>query len=131
MQTLESTIRQHLVQYLAGRLTLDAFTDWFVGISWEIGPNDGAEARELVYAIELALAETSGGYMTVEELDTELRAISQDVHLIFSAGADANTDTRVRIKAESGAETMSQGFRQSLRSWIPLPIGTRSAVVSW
>lgn len=130
MQTLESTIRQHLVQYLAGRLSLDDFTDWFIGISWEIDSYDGAEARELVYAIELALAETSGGYMTVEALDIELRAISQDVHLNFSVGTDADADIRVRIKAGSGARTMNHGFRQSLRSWIPLPIGTRSAVAS-
>ena len=77
MEPLETTIRRHLTRYLAGDTSLDAFIDWFVGVAWTIEESGGPEARELTYAIELALAEASSGLLTPQELRAELEALSR------------------------------------------------------
>ena len=75
MEALETTIRQHLVSYLAGEISPEDFTDWLVGMAWNIEHTGNASARELTYSIELALAEASSGLWTPDELHAELRAL--------------------------------------------------------
>ena len=77
MEPLETTIRRHLASFLAGDASLDAFVDWFVGVAWTIEETGSPEARELTYAIELALAEASSGLLTPQELRGQLQALSQ------------------------------------------------------
>lgn len=77
MELLETTIRRHLARYLAGDASLDAFVDWFVGVAWSIEETGSPEARELTYAIQLALAEASSGLLTPHELRGELEALSR------------------------------------------------------
>lgn len=81
MEPLESTIRRYLVDYLAGDTSLDAFVEWLVGIAWTIEETGDPAAQELVYSIQLALAEASSGLLTAKELRSELRALSQHVVL--------------------------------------------------
>ena len=76
MDPLETTIRRHLDRYLAGDAGLDAFVDWFVGVAWTIEEQGSPDARELTYAIQLALAEASSGLLTPIELRAELQALS-------------------------------------------------------
>jgi hypothetical protein len=79
MQDLETTIRRHLVNYLAGNSSLDEFTDWLVGATWNIEHAESTEARNLAYSIDLALAEASSGLLTLDELRTELSALVNQV----------------------------------------------------
>lgn len=81
MEHLETTIRRHLVSYLAGDVSLDEFTNWLVRATWNIENTGNASARELAYAVELTLAEYSSGLLTLEELRAELHALSQHLHL--------------------------------------------------
>jgi hypothetical protein len=81
MEHLETTIRRHLVSYLAGNVSLDELTNWLVRATWNIENSENAAARELAYAVELALAEYSSGLLTPDELRAELRALSQQLHL--------------------------------------------------
>jgi hypothetical protein len=76
MTALETSIRQQLKRHLAGELTLDEFTDWFVSASWGVDPHDDSGASHLTYAIELALAKRADDVLTADELTTTLRALS-------------------------------------------------------
>jgi hypothetical protein len=84
VENLETTIRRHLVRYLAGQMSLDDFTDWFVGATWNIQNRGDVGTKQLVYSIELALAEASSGLLTVDELRTELRSLLNEVPAIVT-----------------------------------------------
>ena len=81
MEGLEAAIRHQLGSYLSDRMSLDEFTAWLVGTTWNIESMGEPEASQLVYAIELALAEHTSGLLTLEELRAELRRLSQHVSL--------------------------------------------------
>lgn len=75
----EMTMRNHLADYLDGRLSLAEFTGWIAGAVWEVERYGEPDAATLGYAIELALAEKSSGMLNLQELDAELRnLVSQD-----------------------------------------------------
>jgi hypothetical protein len=78
LEPLESAIRNHLVAYLAGELSLDQFTDWFVGASWNIDRSESPNAYELAAGIELALAEASSDLLSPEDLREELLKLIAD-----------------------------------------------------
>ena len=76
---LESTMREHLESYLAGKETLGELTHWFVGATWDIEHDASEETRDLAYSVDLALIEASSGLLTLDELRAKLRDISQHV----------------------------------------------------
>ena len=76
MTERESAIRCQLGAYLSDAMSLDEFTAWLVGASWNIEQTGDIGASQLAYAIELALAEHSSGLLTLEEL----RRALQDLH---------------------------------------------------
>jgi hypothetical protein len=81
MENLETAIRNHLVSYVAGELSLEAFTSWLVSASWDIAGAGDEDAAQLAYSIELALAEHSSGLLTDDELRAELQRFSEHVRL--------------------------------------------------
>ena len=85
MKRLETTIRDQLISYLRGDLSLDEFTAWLVGATWNVENVGEAGASQLAYAIELALTEHSSGLLTVDELRRDLLGVSQQVNLNLTA----------------------------------------------
>jgi len=81
MRELVSTIRFQLGAFLSDDLSLDEFTAWLVGASWNIDNVGDVGASQLAYAIELALAEHSSGLLTEDELRRDLRDLNQDADL--------------------------------------------------
>lgn len=77
MNSLETTIRSHLDAYLSDALSLEGFTAWLVGATWNIDNTGDEAATELAFAIELALAEHTSGLTTLVELRQALRGLSQ------------------------------------------------------
>jgi hypothetical protein len=67
----------HFGSCLAGDGWLDEFTRWLLRTTWNIENTGNASARELVTAVEFALAEISSGLLTFDEL----RALSRQLHL--------------------------------------------------
>ena len=63
-------IKDHLLDYLAGRITLEQFEDWFVLETW-----DEKEADHLATEIDLRLAEHSNGHLPEDQLKEEFRAL--------------------------------------------------------
>jgi hypothetical protein len=78
MTERESAIRHQLGAYLSDALSLDEFIAWVVGASWNIENAGDAGASQLAFTIELALAEHSSGFLTLDELRSELRNISRE-----------------------------------------------------
>jgi hypothetical protein len=74
---LETAIRDHLALFLAGDVSLGAFTDWLVGATWNIDTIGDAAASQIAYSIEFALAEHSSGLLSEDELRAELHHLSQ------------------------------------------------------
>lgn len=65
-------IRKNLANYLAKKISLSEFEDWFVQNSWDSQKAGNLELRELVHTIELRLSEFSSGHLTEQGLYKEL-----------------------------------------------------------
>jgi hypothetical protein len=55
--SLTFDIQKKQADYLAGRLFLPEFKDWFVGATWNVDAKGNPEAIELTYGIWHALSE--------------------------------------------------------------------------
>jgi hypothetical protein len=113
VEKLETTIRRHLVRYLAGQMSLDDFTDWLVGATWNIEKRGDAETKQLVYSIELALAEASSGLLTLDELRTEFRTLLNDVNISLLSQPQPQLAPGVSLQRSSTARTITKWLLDS------------------
>jgi len=67
---LERSIRGKVAEFVAEQISLDVLHDWLVPIIWGIEDRRDSGAQELVYTIELAIAEYSAGHL----LECDFRA---------------------------------------------------------
>ena len=74
-------LKNKLSEYIAGEITLSEFKDWFVPTYWNVHKRDDEELSNLVYDIELRLAEYSNGDWTESELKGLLLFIIRDVDI--------------------------------------------------
>lgn len=65
---LEEEIRRQIRRYLVGDISLDDFSDWFVGKMWDVEQTSPEETQQLVYKIDNALIRYSEGLITLSEL---------------------------------------------------------------
>ena len=70
--SLEQSIREAVMQYIAGLVPLRGFQEWFASRTWDVGV-ESEELRQLVNEIDLLLAEFSSGHWTEEELKSKLQ----------------------------------------------------------
>lgn len=73
--SLDVQIRYKLMSYLLGEISLQSFEDWFVPSSWNVDQSKNQDAINMVYEIELRLAEFSNGHRSEEELKDFLRPL--------------------------------------------------------
>lgn len=57
---LELEIRQHLMQYVSGAITLADFEDWFLPVFWDIDDQDKS-TREMAGTVHILISEFSRG----------------------------------------------------------------------
>ena len=88
--SLDFNIRERLADYLADRLSLREFEDWFYAKTWDIDDADNQTLTNLVYEIKLRLAEYSHGDWTEAELRTLLP--HQSKYIDRKAGVVHNLD---------------------------------------
>lgn len=81
---LEQQICEHLRQYLANQISLEAFEEWLVPNTWNVEQAGDPAAENLAYDIEFLLAEHSSGQQTTEELRRLLSRVSEGVRPIGS-----------------------------------------------
>jgi len=66
IRTVDIEIRERLSDYIAGRITLRQFQEWFVPVAWDLAekPDELSIASE----VEARLAEFTSGHWTEQEL---------------------------------------------------------------
>jgi len=72
--SLELEIREAVSQYIAGRVSLRQFQEWFASQTWNVDSvAEASDLRQLVNEIDLLLAEFSSGHWTEQELKDKFR----------------------------------------------------------
>lgn len=82
---MAKALRHDLDRCLAGDLTLSELQDRLVDTKWNMEATASREAVLLVRDVELALAESTSGYLTREELRADLSAIAHPPKAAISA----------------------------------------------
>lgn len=77
MGSLEQSIRRHLVDYLAGKESYDAFVDWMYGVIVNIDQRGERGASALGYSIMLAIAEYDNEDLSLNAFQDTLRGLAQ------------------------------------------------------
>jgi hypothetical protein len=103
----ENEIRQRLLEVVSGRLNLDDFEDWLVSHSWNMHLDSPREAQELVWAIELALAEHSNGHLSSQALQEQLKRLLAQTTWPTMDWTATNIETKIVI-GEAQNEPMNQ-----------------------
>ena len=76
--SLDIEIREKLASYLADEISLEEFEDWFVPASWNVLNRESKIAIDLVYDIELLLAEYSKDCWDEHELREQFLPLVQE-----------------------------------------------------
>lgn len=71
----QSRIFRQIESLLANKISLGDFEDWLVRSSWNMHLESRNDAQELVWKIELSLAEYSSGHLDEAELRAELKGL--------------------------------------------------------
>jgi hypothetical protein len=79
--SLDFNIREKLAEYLAGKISLDEFEDWFFPETIEVAQESPLALIKLVYGIKLSLAEFSHGDWSESEFRGLLRSLLQE-HIV-------------------------------------------------
>lgn len=82
---LEQEIRKHLIQYLAGKISLDEFKHWFVPNTWDIHLADESAAAALAYEIDHRLNEHSSEHLLEPQLRRELSELLSHATISFGS----------------------------------------------
>jgi len=80
-RSLDIEIRDKLASYLVGEISLRDFEDWFVPVSWNVIHSGNQVAVNLVYEIELWIAEFSDGFWSEDELKDQLRPLVENYRI--------------------------------------------------
>ena len=84
----ESDIRHKLNSILRGELDLDDFEDWLVVNSWNMHLDSSPGAQDLVWSIELSLAEYSSDYIAHKELISKFFGLLEHTAISVRLGAE-------------------------------------------
>ena len=91
-------IREKLASYLAGEIPLHCFEDWFVPASWNVVKSKNQADINLVYEIELWLAEFSGGFWNEDELKNLLRPLVENYQVILAPIPDFQNGSNEQVE---------------------------------
>jgi len=109
MTTPASDIRSWLRRYLSAEVSLTTFAERFTQSAWSLSERDGDSEDELVYEIELRLAEFSNGDWT----ESELRDLLRPVATTYVVGV---APSAVTLKTGSASTTVYQSVSFGVRS---------------
>jgi hypothetical protein len=76
--SLDIEIRAKLASYLVDEISLEEFEDWFIAASWNVMHRESKITIDLVYDIELLLAEYSKDCWNEDELREQFLPIVQE-----------------------------------------------------
>lgn len=95
--SLDNEIREKLASYLVGEISLEDFEDWFVSASWNVSQSKNQSAINMVYEIELRLAEYSDGFRSEDELKNLLRPLVENYQVELAPIPDFQLGSNARV----------------------------------
>ena len=108
MTTEEVEVRRRAADYIAGRITIRDFELWLAPLAWSLDdPSSDAQLRELVAAIELKIAEYTGGAWRESELRDLIEAIAVPVSASLLWSFLQRPDEPVERSAEAHNERLA------------------------
>lgn len=96
-QDLGPELRDHLTRYLAGEIGLQAFQEWFVPSFWNLPTPEVAPMA--ARAVELALAEYTGGHLSEDELRDQLRPLVRTLSVQVGQQVSTRTESSSAIRS--------------------------------
>ena len=75
MDSQPPAMHHHLRDYFAGKMTLVNLKERLIDTTWDREAGDTSPDQQLAYDVELVLAEASSGYLTPDELRSDLQAL--------------------------------------------------------
>jgi hypothetical protein len=94
--SLDIDIREKLASYIVGDISLEDFEDWFVSSSWNVMQREKKRTIDLVYDIELILAEHSRGCWDEDELKNLLRPMVENYYIeIDGPGIELSSNSQI------------------------------------
>ena len=112
------SIRERLIQYLAGENELAEFLDWYEPLSWEVAASGEAQKYPLVTDLDLTIAEFDAGHRSEDDLREMWRSLLRTT--VVAAGKPPEGLQPVKTGASSEIEVRQLGVR-------PQPAHTRAA----
>lgn len=82
--SLEFEIRDHILAYIAGEISLRDFEDWFFPKTWEADKSGDTDLLDLVYQIKLDWAEFTNGDRSEKDLRSMLKSSAERVTISSS-----------------------------------------------
>ena len=112
----ELEIHEHLSSYLANKISLHEFEDWFFPKTWDLDKLDEPALLDLVYQVKLNWAEYSDGDLSEKEFRSMLLSLAQSYTI-------SSPSTRLVY----GTSSKNLQFTSTMRS--DLSSGIKSSVV--
>jgi len=81
LMSLANAIRDKVISYLSGEISLDELEDWVVTRTWDVDKTGDWEGADLAHGIELLLAEYTNGHRSEEELREQFHAMLSTIHV--------------------------------------------------
>ena len=112
---LELEIHDRLFAYLAKKISLREFEDWFFPKTWDMDNLDETALLDLIYQIKLNWAEYSGGDLSEKEFRSMLSSLAQR----YTISAPS---TRLVYGTSSKNSQFTSTMRSDLSSGIKLSV---------
>ncbi len=109
---IDVEIRNKLAQYLASAISLRAFQEWFVPLTWDIQNTQCLHVLDLVYGIELKIAEYTNGHLSEDDLRQALSPMVESYTVNIAYGAQATQAVRTFLT------NSQQVFHQTLQAQL-------------
>jgi len=105
-------IRKQLASYVLRENSLESFEDWFVPNSWNVRQSSDEESQKLVFAIEAALSEYSGGHIDENVLRRNLSEMAGRYAVTVIVGASSSP----LIQHTGSSQVLTPAFEMQIGS---------------
>jgi hypothetical protein len=104
-------LQDQIVRYLANRISLGEFRNWFDAASWDAEIDSKSELSAMIGEIELRLAEYSDGHWTEEELREQLKKVVRDQFVVVEVAAQTVSGSSIKLVESKVGKLQSVGTK--------------------
>src|SRR5206468_9973742 len=100
--SLENQIREWILRYLAGEVTVDELQAWLVPNTFDVDERNDPATADLAFSAQLLLAERAHDHLTKPALDVHLRRLAE----MASLGAPMQRVTATAASTQTAPLTL-------------------------